>query len=201
MRHALITFIATVALVGVAGCGSDNDDAADQATTTTTGGGQVTATTDTPTITQTTTTTTEATTGGDQLSPQGRAVLDASQDLAADVSTTGEEFARGRIDEDEAMARLEIARDRAAELRGRAEQLPASDRGRERLVALNEEIGRTAAAISRAVSSGREASRDEIDRRIAQLRDEAQSAFDAVRKQLNRQAQERFRDALDRIGM
>ena len=55
--------------------------------------------------------------------------------------------------------------------------------------------------MSRDVSAGREASRDDIDRRIAQLRDEARSTFDAVTRQLDRQTRERLREALDRIGV
>ena len=83
-------------------------------------GGQITPTTDTPTITQTTLTTTQTTTGDEQLSALGLAVLDASQDIAADDSTTGEELARGRIDEDEATrawrSRASVPTDYAAAL-------------------------------------------------------------------------------------
>ena len=46
----------------------------------------------------TTETTTAPPADGDQLSPEGRAVLDATQDLAGDVSETGEQFVRGRIE-------------------------------------------------------------------------------------------------------
>lgn len=108
--------IAAAALLGGAGCGSD-DGADDQAATTTAPGGQVTATTPERTTTQTTT----ETAAGGELSPEGRAVLDATQDLAADVSETAQEFGRGRIDEAEARARLELASERADELRDRAE--------------------------------------------------------------------------------
>ena len=196
MRRPLIALIATAALVG-AGCGS-NDESDDNRATTTPAGGQVTATTEAPTTTQTTTATTA---GSEQLSPEGRAVLDATQDLADDVSETGEEFVRGRIEQDEAVARLDLARARADDLRERAQQLPASERAGDRLASLNEEISRTATAISREVSAGRDAGRDDIDRRIAQLRDEARSTFDAVTRQLDRQTRERLREALDRIGV
>jgi len=136
-----------------------------------------------------------------ELSPEGRAVLAATEDLAADVSETAEDFTEGRIDDDEAMARLELAGDRAADLRDRAEKLPAADRARARLASLNEEISRTITEVSRLVTSGRDASREEIDERIDELRDEARSTYDAVREQLDGPAQERFRDALDRIGV
>lgn len=197
MRRPLIAAIAAGALLG-AGCGSDDESDDNRATTTTPAGGQVTATTEVPTTTPTTTATTA---DGDQLSPEGRAVLDATQDLADDVSETGEEFVRGRIEQDEAVARLDLARERADDLRERAQQLPASERAGERLASLNEEISRTATAMSRDVSAGREASRDDIDRRIAQLRDEARGTFDAVTRQLDRQTRERLREALDRIGV
>lgn len=200
MRHRIITFIAAAALLGAAGCGADDDD--DQAATATTpAAGEVTATI--PTTTQTTPEdpTTTVTGSDGELSPEGRAVLDASQDLAADVSETAQEFARGRIEQDEAMARLELASERADDLRSRAEELPAAEGARERLVALNEEISRTATAISRELSAGRTQSRDEIDRRIDALRDEARSTVDAVRGQLDAQARERFNEALDRIGV
>lgn len=200
MTRPLIAVVVTGALL-VAGCGSDDDPDQDRATTTP-AGGQVTATTAAPTTTQTTIqTTTAATADSYRLSPEGRAVLDATQDLADDVSETGEEFVRGRIEQDEAVARLDLARERADDLRERAQQLPASERASERLASLNEAISRSATAISRDVSAGREASRDDIERRIAQLRDEARSTFDAVTRQLDTQTRERLREALDRIGV
>ena len=149
----------------------------------------------------TTTTTAEA---GDrpenELSPEGRAVLAATEDLATDVSETAEEFIAGRIDDDEAVARLELARDRATDLRDRAEKLPAADRARARLALLNGNLA-TTTEVSRLVASGRDASRDEIEQRIDDLRDEARSAYGAVKEQLDTPAQERFREALDRIGV
>jgi CHASE3 domain sensor protein len=128
-------------------------------------------------------------------------VLDATQDLAADVAETAQEFGRGRTDEDEARARLELASERADDLRERAEQLPAADRARAQLVSLNEQISRTATTVARELSAGRAASQEEIEQQIAQLRDEARKTVDAVSKQLDRQAQERIREALDRIGV
>lgn len=202
MRYRIITFIAAAALLGAAGCGSDDED--DQAATTTTpAAGEVatTPTTPTPEVTTETGQTTTATASDVRLSPEGRAVLDASQDLAADVSETAEQFARDRIDEDEALARLELASERADDLRSRAEQLPAAEGARERLVSLNEEISRTATAISREVSSGGTARREQIERRITELRDEARSTLESVSGQLDKQARERFREALDRIGV
>ena len=201
MRRRILPWIAAATLLSAAGCGSDDDDEP-TATATTPGVGQVTTTTEDRTQTTTVETDTEAEAGdGGELSPEGRAVLAATQDLAADVSETAEEFADGRIDDDEAMARLELAGDRAADLRDRAQRLPAADRARARLASLNEEISRVSSEVSRLVSSGRDASRDEIGERIDDLRDEARSTFDAVREQLDRPAQERFRDALDQIGV
>lgn len=201
MRYRIITFIAAAALLGAAGCGSDDDD--DQAATATTPTvPEVTATTPTttePAVGSPTTTVTESEEG--ELSPEGRAVLDASQDLAADVSETAEGFVRGSIDQDEAMARLELASERADDLRSRAEQLPAAEGARERLVSLNEEISRTATAVSQELSAGRTQSREEINRRIEALRDEARSTVEAVSRQLDEQARERFNEALDRIGV
>lgn len=200
MRYRIITLIAAAALLGAAGCGDDDDDQA--ATATTPAVPEVTATTPTttePAVGSPTTTVTESEEG--ELSPEGRAVLDASQDLAADVSETAEGFARGSIDQDEAMARLELASERADDLRSRAEQLPAAEGARERLVSLNEEISRTATAVSRELSAGRTQSREEINRRIESLRDEARSTVEAVSGQLDEQARERFNEALDRIGV
>ena len=194
MRRPLMVVMAAAALVG-AGCGSDDEPYNEQAPAPP--GVQTTATTEAPTITPTPT----RTTADGELSPEGRAVLDASQDLAADVSETAEDFARGRIDQDEAVARLDLARERAEDLRGRVEQLPASDRARQRLVSLNEEISNTAAAISEELRAGRAASRDDIDRRIEQLRDEARSTFDAVTRQLDRQTRDRLGEALERIDV
>ena len=128
-------------------------------------------------------------------------MLAATEDLAADVSETAQEFARGDIDDDEAMARLELARDRAADLRARAERLPVTDRARGRLSSLNEQISQAATDVSGMVSSGRTASRDAIEKRIDKLREQARTTFDDVRELLDRPAQERFRDALDRIGV
>lgn len=197
MRDRITSLIATVALLGAAGCGSD-DDAADgdrAATTTTPAAGQVT----TATTEQATPTTTAEEADG-ELSPRGRAVLAASQDLAADVGETAREFARGRIEQEEAIARLELAAERADDLRRRARELPAADRTRERLSTLNEEIRRTAAAVSREVSSGRDASRDEISDRIRVLRREAQTTVRGLSDQLDEPTRKRFEDALDRIG-
>ena len=199
-RRRVLPWIAAAALLGVAGCGSDDNDDEPAATATTTvpAVGQGTATTGDAT---TSTTADADDTPENELSPEGRAVLAATEDLAGDVSQTAEEFAAGRIDDDEAMARLELARDRAADLRDRAETLPAADRARARLVSLNEEISDTTTEVSRLVTSGRDASRDQIEERIDELRDEARSTYDAVREQLDRPAQERFRDALDQIGV
>jgi hypothetical protein len=195
MRQRILPCIVAVLLLSVAGCGSD-DDADSAATSTTPAGGQTTTTT---TATEGSETTTAA--AGDQLSAEGRAIFDASQDLAADVTETAEQFADGRIDDEEATARLELARERAGELRKRAEQLPEEDRARARLASLNEAIGTTAAEVSRLVSSGRDAGRDEINKRIADLRSEARSTFDSVSKELDEPAQKRFREALERIGV
>lgn len=188
--------LASAALLGLAGCGSDDGGSDEQqATATTPAAGQVT-TTDGRSPT-----TTDAQARDGRLSPEGRAVLDATQDLAVDVSETADEFARGRIDDDEAMARLELAGERADDLRRRAQELPAADRARERLASLNAELTRTAGELSGLVSSGRAASRDEIDERIAELRRDARSTYDAVSGQLDERTQERFREALDRIGV
>ena len=197
----MLPVIAAATLLGVGGCGSDDDDE-QAATTTTPAAGQVTTTSED----RSSTTADRGRDGRDgdgdaQLSAQGRAVLAATEDLAADVSETAEAFAKGDIDDEEAMARLELASDRAADLRDRAQALPAADRARSRLVSLNEAIGRTATDVSRLVTSGRTASRNEIDDRIDALRDEARSTFDAVSEQLDRPAQERLREALDRIGV
>lgn len=202
MRHRILTLIAAAALLSAAGCGSDDDDQA--ATTTTPAGGEVTTTT--PDRIPTTTTTTPATTTDDagadeELSARARAVLAETQDLAADVSRAAEEFARGSIDEDEAMARLEVAGERADDLRARAEDLPDADRARTELASLNEEISRTTSEVSRLIASGRSAGRDEINQRINELRDEARSTFDSARDQLDERNEKRFREALDRIGI
>ncbi len=194
MRTRILTVIAAAALLGVAGCGSDDDD--DKAATVTTpAAGTATATDPAPT------TATQTGSSGDALSPEGRAVLDASQDLAADVSQTVEDFARGRIEQDEAIARLELAGERAGDLRRRAQDLPATDRAGERLAAFNDEIGRASADLSRDVSAGRAARQDEIDERLAQLRREARSTVETLSAQLDERARKRFRDALDSIGV
>ena len=190
--------IAAAALMGVAGCGSDDDDDNEAATSTTPAVGQATTTTEPPTET---TADASDVDGDSELSAEGRAVLAATQDLAADVSETAEAFAKGDIEDEEATARLELAGERAADLQDRAQKLPVADRARARLASLNEEIGRAASDVSRLVTSGRTASRNEIDDRIDVLRDEARSTFAAVSRQLARRAQERFREALDRIGV
>ena len=196
----MLPVIAAATLLGVAGCGSDDDERA--ATTTTPAAGQATLTTQEPAKAAPADVGSDGSGDGDaQLSAEGRAVLAATQDLAADVSETAEEFAKGDIDAQEAMARLELAGERAADLRDRAQKLPAADRARSRLASLNEEISRTATDVSRLVSSGRSASRNAVDDRIDALRDEAQSTFDAVSDQLDRPAQERFREALEGIGV
>ncbi len=117
------------------------------------------------------------------------------------MTETAQQFANGRIDDEEATARLKLASERAGELRGRAEQLPEEDRARTRLASLNEEIGTTAAEVSRLVSSGGDAGRDAINKRIDDLRSEARSTFDSVSKDLDEPAKKRFREALDRIGV
>ena len=195
--------MAAAVLLIAAGCGDDNDADDEQAATATApAAGEVTEPARDAGV-GTDTTDTEATTAArdGELSPEGRAVLDATQDLAADVSETAEEFGRGRIDQDEATARLELASDRADDLRQRAQQLPDAEQAGERLAALNAQIGRTASEISRDVSAGREASRDEIERRIEELRDEARSTFDVISDQLDERTQRRVREALDRIGV
>jgi CHASE3 domain sensor protein len=195
MRHRIASLVAAAALLGAAGCGSDDGADEQAATTTTPAADQATTTTG-----ATSPTTTETGERGGRLSPEGRAVLAATQDLAADVSETAEDFARGRIDEQEARAQMELARERADTLRRRAQQLPEADGAGQRLATLNEEITRTAAEISRLVSSDRAQSRDEIDERIAELRDDARSTFDALRRQLDEPTQRRLREALDRIA-
>lgn len=198
MTRRILPWIAAAALLSAAGCGSDDEDNEQAATATTPAVGQVTTTTEDRAQT---TTVEDARADGGELSPEGRAVLAATEDLAADVSETAREFADGSIDDEEAMARLELARDRAADLRARAEQLPVADRARSRLASLNEEISQAATDVSGLVDSGRTASRDEIEARIDELRDEARATFDDVREVLDRPAQERFRDALERIDV
>lgn len=198
MTTRILPWIAAAALLGAVGCGSDDEDNEQAATATTPAVGQATATTEDRV--QTTTVEDDAA-DGSELSPEGRAVLAATEDLAADVSQTAQEFAEGSIDGEEAMARLELARDRAADLRARAEKLPAADRARSGLASLNEEISQAATDVSGMVSAGRSASREDIEARIDELRDDARATFDDVRELLDRPAQERFRDALDRIGV
>jgi CHASE3 domain sensor protein len=193
MRSRASVLVSSAVLLAASGCGSDDSARNDQATTTTPGGAEVTTTDERSR-------TTETGGRGGRLSAEGRAVLDATQDLAVDVSETADEFARGRIDEDEAMARLELAGERADDLRRRAQELPAADRARERLASLNAEVTRTATELSQVVSSGRAADRGEIDERIAHLRREVRSTVDAVSEQLDERTQRRLREALDRIG-
>jgi chromosome segregation ATPase len=199
MTRRILPWIAAAALVSAAGCGSDDEDNEPAATTTAPAVGQATTTTEDPVPTTVADDDDDA--DGGELSPEGRAVLAATEDLAGDVSETAQEFAEGSIDDEEATARLELARDRAADLRARAEKLPAADEARSRLASLNEEIGDAADDVSALVAAGRSASRDEIETRIDELRDDARSAFDDVRELLDRPAQERFREALDRIGV
>ena len=192
----MIVAAATAAL-GAAGCGSDDDN--DRAATATT-----------PAITQPTITSKSATpdastattaTGDDeQLSPESRALLAASQDLAADVSDTAKDLQKGSLDSDEATARFRLAAERAGDLGDRAQQLPEADRAGARLTMLNQQIASTADELSKLAAEGRSASSSEIDDRIAKLRRTARSTLDAVSKQLDRSARERFGDALDRIG-
>lgn len=117
------------------------------------------------------------------------------------MTETAEQFADGSIDGEEATARLDLARERAGELRKRAEQLPEEDRAGARLASLNEEIRTTAVEVSRLVSSGRDAGSEEINERIDDLRSEARSTFDSVSEELDEPAQRRFREALERIGV
>ena len=205
MRSRVLPWIAAAALLSAAGCGSDDDDNAQPATATTPAAEQATTTTEdraqTTPVEDETTTVEDDSADGSELSPEGRAVLAATEDLAADVSETAQAFAEGSIDDEEAMARLELARDRAADLRARAEKLPVADRARSQLASLNEEISQAATDVSRLVSSGRTSSRDEIETRIDELRDDARATFDDVRELLDKPAQERFREALDRIGV
>ncbi len=195
MRNRVLVFISAAVLFAVAGCGSDDSASDEQAATTTTSGAAQGTTTE-----QRSPATTDTDGRGGRLSAEGRAVLDATQDLAADVGETADELVRGRIDEDEAMARLELAGERADDLRRRAQELPAADRAGERLASLNAEVSATATELSRLSSSGRAASREEIDERVARLRREARSTLDAVSEQLDERTRKRLRDALDRIG-
>ena len=191
MRHSIIILIACAALLPAAGCGSDDGD--DERAATTPAGGPPTTTgqaNDAPTSTAEDNAT---------LSPQGRAVLAASEDLAVDVSETAEDFVRGRIDADEAKARLELQRERADDLRRQAERLPVADRAQERLVAMNAEISRTARVVSQLASAGRSASRDAIDERVAQLARQARSTLDELSGQLDERTQKQLREALERI--
>ncbi len=197
MRHHGLTLIAAAAAFGVAGCGSDDDN--DRAATATTPAiTQPTVTTATPTPD----TSTSATSTGDdaQLSPDSRALLAASQDLAADISDTAKDLQQGRLDSDEATARFRLAAERAGELGDRAQQLPEADRASARLVTLNQEIGSTANDLAKLAAEGRSASASEIEDRIARLRDTARSTLDAVSRQLDSSARKRFDDALDQIG-
>ena len=105
-RRGVLPWIAAAALLGASGCGSDDDDNAQAPTVTVTvpAAGPATTTAD---VATTTTTAAGDDAPENELSPEGRAVLAATEDLAADVSKTAEEFTAGRIDDDEAMARLE----------------------------------------------------------------------------------------------
>ena len=194
MKHRQLTLIVAAFALGVAGCGSDDDNAA-------------TATATAPAITQPagtpspgTSTATTAAGGDEQLSPESRALLAASQDLAADVSNTATDFQKGRLDSDEATARFRLAAERAGDLGDRAQRLPEVDRASERLATLNEQIGRTANDLAKLAAEGRSANSSEIDDSIAKLRGTARSTLDAVSKQLDSSARKRFGDALDRIG-
>ena len=127
MRQRRLTLIAAAALtsLGVAGCGSDDDNDR-TATATTPAITQSTIATDTPT--PDTSTATTATGNDEQLSPESRALLAASQDLAADISNTAKDLQQGRLDSDEATARFRLAAERASDLGDRAQQLPEADR-------------------------------------------------------------------------
>ena len=199
MRQRRLTLIAAAALtsLGVAGCGSDDDNDR-TATATTPAITQSTIATDTPT--PDTSTATTATGNDEQLSPESRALLAASQDLAADISNTAKDLQQGRLDSDEATARFRLAAERASDLGDRAQQLPEADRASARLATLNEQIGSTANDLAKLAAEGRSASNSEIDDRIARLRGTARSTLDAVSKQLDRSARKRFGDALDRIA-
>ena len=196
-RFPLFPLIAATATLGVAGCGSDADD--DRAATATQPAiTQPSVTTDTPE--PDTSTATTATSDDEQLSPESRALLAASQDLAADIATTAKDLQDDRLDSDEATAQFRLAAERAGELGDRAQQLPDADRARARLTTLNEQIARTADDLSKLAADGRSATSSEIDDRIAELRGAARSTLSAVSKQLDSSARKRFGDALDRIG-
>ncbi len=193
MRHRPLILIAAATALGVAGCGSDDDDN-DRAATATT-----------PAITQPAATPTPdpatTSTGDDeQLSPESRALLAASQDLAADVGTTATDLQKGRLDSDEATARFRLAAERAGDLVDRAQQLPEADRARAQLATLNQQIGQTANDLSKLAAEGRSVSDSEIDDRVTQLRNTARSTLNAVSEQLDPSARKRFDDAVDRIG-
>ncbi len=193
MRLSIIILIVCAALLPAAGCGSE-DGGDDERAATTPAGGQPT-TTDEASEPATGTSEVDA-----SLSPEGRAVLAASQDLAADVSETAEDFVRGRIEADEAMARLALQRERADELRRRAGRLPVADRARQRLVSMNAQISSSARVISDLTSRGRSASRDAIDERTTQLARQARSTLDELGGQLDERTREQLREALERVG-
>ncbi len=194
MKHRQLTLIVAAVTLGIAGCGSDDDDNDTAATATVPA---ITQPAETPSDTSTATT---ATGDDEQLSPESRALLAASQDLAADVSNIATDFQKGRLDGDEATAQFRLAAERAGDLGDRAQKLPEADRASERLATLNEQIGRTANDLSKLAAEGDSASSSEINDRIAKLRGTARSTLDAVSKQLDSSARKRFGDALDRIG-
>ena len=192
MWHRRLILFAAAATLGVAGCGSDDDN--DRAATATTPA--ITQPAGTPTPDPATTST-----GGDeQLSPESRALLAASQDLAEDVGTTATDLQKGRLDSDEATARFRLAAERAGDLVDRAQQLPEADRASAQIATLNRQIGRTANDLSKLAAEGSSVSDSEIEDRIAQLRNTARSTLDEVSEQLDRSARKRFDDAVDRIG-
>lgn len=135
--------------------------------------------------------------GSVELTPEGRELLRDSEQLAGEVEKTARAYAAGDIERPTATARLERARDRAAQLADRAESLPEAERGREELRELNQETASTADEVTRAVGAERRPDLEQVEELTESLRETARSTFDRFRGDLDSRAREAIEQAWD----
>ena len=175
MRRRLLGLAAATALI--AGCGDDgaSNEAADA-------------------LDQGTTAAAETSTA---LSAEARDILADGEQLADRILGTATEATEGGITEEQAQEQLDSAAKDAEELSQRAQDLPETDAARERLVRLAETSRETADRLRSEAEAGElDASTPEI----AELREQAQDTYRALRDQLPAETRTQIEDALESLG-
>ena len=135
-----------------------------------------------------------------QLSPQAHRLLGRAEALAGSVAATGKAYATESITGSIASHRLEGEITRAKGIATQAQDLPATDRSRQQIMDLGNQVAQSAQALREQIQTGKRPSAGDLGAQLKDLQSSAQSAYDRYRGDLPSSVRTQAQQAIEQLN-